>query len=1458
MSNITEYPVFEADQVLKADHLNNMFNYLDEQNRLTRRYLTGIGIVCGLDSFYENNSVTITKGVGVTSLGYIIQFDGGTYTNARSYKLPDDVFADERNFYGAFNMWQLFSPTTEDAVAAGDETLADTAFLKDKVVIVFLEMRIADLKNCTTNDCDDKGSEAEFTIQPLLISQKDLSAFKYAGFETAKAALPDIVLKRYNVPFVQLKSPTEILNAFYAITDATTLSNIANSLSNVYNIFKPILAGENTDPFSGLLAVLTSQLNTVKTTKPVFTEYFYDYIDDIVKNYSEFKEKADTLLVECCPDENMFPFHLALCEALMDSRITVSAYRNYFIHSPVFGEQKALALEVRMLFAKMKLLISEFVLPVASEFLRAPVKITPSEYGKAYLSNRAIPFYYDPTSLLNFWSYAKSRKGKQSSNLSYNSNIYSSEDAVINPLKYEIEPYNFFRVEGHIGKPLDTALANVIKQKQTFSLPFDVVALNVAAGGNLNGAAMAKCHFADLESLYNILLAELLCKIHEPLCFLSKLPYIDLAKIANTGIFSGFSSFRSSATSKESTVADSSAFKAAADFTSITELQNFIRSSASRTTAISLSQNLSAYNQSFIDSAKYMNPYLKGAVLKHFCNPGTSTTIKTVGQVYLETIQNNAVAFPKPGNIDTTNGINIFALLNYIYSHIFYFIDTAEEMFATILPKYLYNLDYNAFQYKYQLLVQEAEDFTKLLLFVIAYYENQNNNEETKLQDFIEDVFVDILIDEMEMITHLCMDDRIQQLLDEYQKRLRQLNLERMFSYYTMQHSGIDHKAGVPKGGTFILVYETKPNINQWQRNVAVTVQPPEAVEKTTGNTITTKTTDRPSALAFTANESDTVFSDAVRAFELNKSKLTEAELTTALSLIDKMRPIGTQILDTFNIGENIVFADFYLPYMCCSDCVPISYILQDTTQTDENTTIKLSRQLACNNEKDPITITVSPKGGVLSLTNTTQLNDTTYQIAIADLPVGDTTIIYTANSTSASSKITILIAADADFTTKDIDSKPGAVQFTSNAADDGTLQHDWNFGDPNSGANNSSNLVNPFHEFPVSDTAQLFSISHTIATKDGCKSSATKQLTIVNLQPPEISLSNKTFCNNVDGATIMVTVNPVGGTISPAAFKQINSNTFQAAVADLPLNVTNVIYTIGSQSASDTITIFAAEDAGFSNTPDPDKSNAIQFNSKDQNTFDTHSWDFGDPASGTFNTSVSPNPVHNYNFTGTSANFDVTHTVFAKNGCISKIVNTITVKNTQIEINESRIFCFGKSLPLEDVSKIKSAQLLNADELKNIFTQFNFSIDSKLQIIFTDVPSQTIQFTAKYNVDTGSGLVKKNVAVTVLIVNAHFNIKLDALTKSIVFTALEPNPREVVWSIKFNNLANAISKTGKTFSFQIGALPLSSNWENMQVDISIVVEAAGTKCTATNKTNQPITRSDLTAIERKPGGVDF
>ena len=93
MANSNEYIVFEADQVLTNDHLNEMFGYLYQQNRCTRNKLIGIGIVCGFGLVLNPGVIQINRGCGVTSQGYLIVQDTTPYTWYIPYT-PVDVPTD--------------------------------------------------------------------------------------------------------------------------------------------------------------------------------------------------------------------------------------------------------------------------------------------------------------------------------------------------------------------------------------------------------------------------------------------------------------------------------------------------------------------------------------------------------------------------------------------------------------------------------------------------------------------------------------------------------------------------------------------------------------------------------------------------------------------------------------------------------------------------------------------------------------------------------------------------------------------------------------------------------------------------------------------------------------------------------------------------------------------------------------------------------------------------------------------------------------------------------------------------------------------------------------------------------------------------------------------------------------------------------------------------------------------
>ena len=139
--------------------------------------------------------------------------------------------------------------------------------------------------------------------------------------------------------------------------------------------------------------------------------------------------------------------------------------------------------------------------------------------------------------------------------LSYHADEYANDDYTKNPLRYDLEPYNFLRIEGHIGQPYKTALRTILGIRNQYRLPFDVIALSADINslktsleslGKMDTVSklieqyaeqlQCDCEFQDLEALYDTLSAELTCT----LCKEAKYYYGIVATLSS----SAFTSFR--------------------------------------------------------------------------------------------------------------------------------------------------------------------------------------------------------------------------------------------------------------------------------------------------------------------------------------------------------------------------------------------------------------------------------------------------------------------------------------------------------------------------------------------------------------------------------------------------------------------------------------------------------------------------------------------------------------------------------------------------------------------------------------------------------------------------------------------------------------------------------------------------------------------------------------------------
>jgi len=85
-------------------------------------------------------------------------------------------------------------------------------------------------------------------------------------------------------------------------------------------------------------------------------------------------------------------------------------------------------------------------------------------------------------------------------------------------------------------------------------------------------------------------------------------------------------------------------------------------------------------------------------------------------------------------------------------------------------------------------------------------------------------------------------------------------------------------------------------------------------------------------------------------------------------------------------------------------------------------------------------------------------------------------------------------------------------VQFTSNVAACPSCTYAWNFGNPASGANNTSNLPNPAHTFvSTGNGTQTFTVTLTITAQNGCTDTETVNVT-VNQSPNAVLTEDVNF----------------------------------------------------------------------------------------------------------------------------------------------------------------------------------------------------------------------------------------------------------------------------------------------------------------------------------------------------------
>ncbi len=538
-TTINNYPVFEDSQVLTSGQLNQMIKYLDQQNRLTRVSLIGMGIVCGMklscETTDEGTTLTISKGVGVTSEGFLITIGDCPTTRYRVYNKPDSVS------YPPFEHEDLVlhELLTGTAITTPEEEIfdLDEAFLADKVVLLYLECFDKDLKSCLGKSCDELGVDRIFTLRKLVVDKAQLEDLiwpnlgsgeneglgngKPASSFSGKQALQPFLWKRPKL-HAEVSTYYEMCLKYIELLAS---DSFMENLSQTYAVYEPILNDIYENPFdtaiiTDAIAKIAEYINShFAMERPLYgVQYIYDFVKDLALAYDEFRMVAYDLASNCCPDQSIFPKHLMLGEACVeiDELCALDAYRNEFTPSPVLDKQGYLRDKVRFLHKRMVLLIESFDLERLLQPTEWDLKITPSCEKKGTLSQRSIPYYYDSKRQSQFeklgnlesnWNFELHRKcycSDYPQQLSYDNHQFGKTDEhpITTPLAYDLDQFNFLRIEGILGKPKNNVVKEIEAAKKTWQLAFDVKA--VYFGDLLKERPCPPCIAADLQPAYSI------------------------------------------------------------------------------------------------------------------------------------------------------------------------------------------------------------------------------------------------------------------------------------------------------------------------------------------------------------------------------------------------------------------------------------------------------------------------------------------------------------------------------------------------------------------------------------------------------------------------------------------------------------------------------------------------------------------------------------------------------------------------------------------------------------------------------------------------------------------------------------------------------------------------------------------------------------------------------------------
>ena len=1143
------YHTFVDNQVLTKDQLNEFGFYFEDQDRLSRVFLHGVGVVCGFKLSLVGAKITITQGVGVTTDGDLVQLKDSIKGSKDKKIITDSLtfshyrkFEDDAAFYQPFrkltgknaltptviDLYELLTEETENS-----SPLSKLAGLKEMEVILYLESYGDEGDLCTAIDCDNQGTEQVNRLKVLLLSKVDAEfiaandpVFSEHNVFDDFFNLPQLAVKRVVLNQINTSKYEELKRAYSdAIKSDNLPINLKEGITEIVKNFGGLLDFNLSKiALSGTLKQLDSILSFKTYFEPFDIQYRYDFLKDLVDTYDELVELLLDIKQMCLPDITAFPKHLML--GLLSE---ISSDPKHLRHEfyPAATEGCEVKKRAASLFEKMLELINNYLVK-SGDILITPSNKLPD------LSKRSIPFYYQPDNeFLKSWNFDKTRIYQEKNQLTYHRDSVSKKAQFQDPLLYNTDTFDFYRIEGHQGKDYRDVLEELDDQKKKYGLSFDVKALSV----NINTESLDiddyECEFEDLKVMLKAWTAEQDCI---------------LAQVSS--FFSSFSTRIPGANAKEAELDLKSGIKEAAILTNVAAVNDD-------------KKFLLAADTSFKDFS-----LSSGTTFKTLTQLATENTVVKENMSVVE----DTLGVEMKKTFDETKGGSVNDIIANARTKIQEKVNTDEWNADPVLKDFVANKSVELMAHTFVLTQRmpvavnlvdtiKVSDYKLSLSQLCALVKRlKAGYQSTSLSVGLQS-YTGLLINQLSTVC--CSGKKLEILLEEINTRKEQILLRLQLSKFIEKHPGLEHKAGVEPGGTFVLVYKNKE----------VTKAPDVKISDSrliSANDLTA------SKLLLTNKILNLETLSSVEKNTVLKSTSELIKYEDYLGRLDAIRTLD-KIIPSVQVPDNTVVADFALPYMCCSDCAPINYIISKPPVT-----LRLERDKYCLlTDTDPILYQVSPADGVV------EMNPVVAGVSIengkivilADAFPSDMIgkpIHFMVNQQVTDAVLTVFQGVVADFKVPEEPTDEATQRFEATGQNLDGATFFWDFGD-----GNSSSEKTPTHTYklPVNDENKV-TVSLTVTTSNGiCKTNVEHELVFIEIKPT-IQLKQTEYCEN-DKNEYPFIVTPAGAKVEISGPGVVASSNGGFSFIPAAAGVGTAKFLLNGEDSGISVNVNAAPQAG-------------------------------------------------------------------------------------------------------------------------------------------------------------------------------------------------------------------------------------------------------------------------------------